>query len=959
MRPARHLPPVPQRRAAGDVSLDVSSPFRELAAPESHGTWPRHVDGRLLSTKHNNHGNERLIPGEHRTGWPRSWRFGVTAAYLEQEAGSLAGPEAWTSHCDIAVIIPAFKQPGFLPEAIASVLAQRSELKIAAVVVDDGCPMPGTREAGMAFARRHPGRVFYLRRRNGGLSAARNTGIDFALAAWPECRALYFLDADNRLHPDFLQRAWDVLAASPPEVGWAYPDIDMFGFEMNFAVRGEYSHFLHLVENYCEAGSLARRAVFERGLRFDEAMRQGFEDWEFWLNCARHGFIGRHVPHSGFQYRRRAESMLTGSERLRDSILSYMRQKHAKELRPTALLALEQREVPRFAIFTGLDEAARLTVDPRPGQGREVPPEACDEVFITCAQQPKAQHFPSFCCFNSTPALQRLEEARLLPGLFWMAQLMLADHHVIVVETVVSEEEHLGLEPLFGQSADGARVRAAPMVFSNSELLRAVARDPSPSWFSSIESDHPAPRLGLIRVTLPASVGQIPPPPDWHVSGMMLDVADRWRGGMQRRSPRPTEWREDARRYRTSATESYMLLNGLGAVMPFLAPDDRRDIGFLLPLCAFGGVEKVVLNYAAVLKDAGWRPHLFITAVQTAQLSAEQRGIFHSVNFLTGRGEEAADWNNLHLGSGTSAFNQQGHTMNALGLLCTMAAVLNTHSIAGHGLVAALRRQGVKTFLGLHLVERSQLGQPMGNPHIALAYEHAYDGFVVISRQLRDWCVGQAVPQEKLHVIPNAPSYPASEGRRRRIMALRPERQGPLRALFLGRLDEQKGIDRLAQMILRSQGHPIEWRVVGKAVVGDAAMELAGTGISPEPAVTHPDELDWLYGWADVVVLPSRFEGVPLTILEAQRMGCTVIATDVGAVAEIITDGEDGFLVTADTSEREVVDAFIRILDRLAQDRGQLNAVSQQAAARTGAATWAANMGNFLRHLETITEKKA
>ncbi|MFC7554251.1 glycosyltransferase family 4 protein [Pseudoroseomonas wenyumeiae] len=180
-----------------------------------------------------------------------------------------------------------------------------------------------------------------------------------------------------------------------------------------------------------------------------------------------------------------------------------------------------------------------------------------------------------------------------------------------------------------------------------------------------------------------------------------------------------------------------------------------------------------------------------------------------------------------------------------------------------------------------------------------------------------------------------------------------------MRALFLGRLDEQKGIDRLAQMILRSQGHPIEWRVVGKAVVGDAAMELAGTGITPEPAVTHPDELDWLYGWADVVVLPSRFEGVPLTILEAQRMGCAVIATDVGAVAEIITDGEDGFLVTADTSEREVVDAFIRILDRLAHDRGQLNAVSQKAAARTGAATWAANMGGFLRHLETITEKKA
>ena len=884
----------------------------------------------------------------------------MSAPHLEQEADPLVADHApWPSHCDVAVVIPAFKQPGFLPEAIASVLAQRGGLKVAAVIVDDGCPMPGTREVGLAFARRHPGQVFYLRRRNGGLSAARNTGVDFALAAWPGCQAIYFLDADNRLHPDFIQRAWDVLAASPPEVGWAYPDIDMFGFEMNFAVRGDYSHFLHLVENYCEAGSLARRAVFERGLRFDEAMRQGFEDWEFWLNCARHGFVGRHVPQSGFQYRRRAESMLTGSERVRDSILSYMRRKHAEELRPVALLALEQREVPRFAIFTGLAEDVRLSVDPRPGQGHSIPPEACDEMFVTCARQPKAQHFPGFCCFTTEPVLRLLEEARLLTGLFWMAQLMLADHHAVVIETVFSETEQLGLEPLFGQAARGADVVAAPMLLGNSQLLRDVAKDPSPRWFNSIEFENPEPKLGLIRVTLPASAGPLPLPPAWHVSGMALETAARWRAAMRQRAPRPTEWREDARRYRTSATESYMLLNSLGTVMPYLAPDDRRDIGFILPLCAFGGVEKVVLNYARVLKDAGWRPHLFITAAQTAQLTQEQSDIFHSVNFLTGRGEEAADWNNLHLGSGTSAFQQQSLTMHALGLISTMAVVLNTHSMAGHGLVAGLRRQGVKTFLGLHLVERSQLGQPMGNPHIALAYEHAYDGFLLISRQLRDWCAGQAVPREKLHVIHNTPSYPAHETRLRRVMAVRPRRQGPLRVLFLGRLDEQKGIDRLAQMILRTQGRSAAWRVVGRAVVDDAAADLAATGIVPEPAVTHPHELDRLYGWADVVVLPSRFEGVPLTILEAQRMGCTVIATDVGAVAEIITDGEDGFLVNADAAEREIIDHFVQILDRLATDRGQLNRLSRRAAARAGAATWAGNMGGFLRHLETLLEKKA
>jgi glycosyltransferase involved in cell wall biosynthesis len=859
----------------------------------------------------------------------------------------------------VAVIIPAFKQPGFIPEAIASVLAQRTALRIAAVIVDDGCPMQETGEVGMAFARRYPGQVFYLRRRNGGLSAARNTGIDFALAAWPECQAIYLLDADNRLHPDFIQRAWDVLAASPAHVGWAYPDIDMFGFEMNFSVRGEYSHFHHLVENYCEAGSLARRAVFERGLRFDEAMRQGFEDWEFWLSCARQGFIGRHVPQSGFQYRRRAESMLTGSERVRESILSYMRKKHEKVLRPASLLALEQREMPRFAIFTAYDGDARLTVDPRPQHGRVVPPELCDEIFVTSLQQPKAQHFPGFCCFTTEEVLRRLEESRLLPGLFWMAQVMLADHHVLAIDMVPSETESLGLEPLRGHTVTGAEVLSAPMILVKSQILYAVAKDTSPSWFNSIETARPQPKLGLLRVTLPASAGDIPAPAKGHVSGILLETTHRWRGRIKQRSPQPVEWREDARRYRTSAVEGYALLSNLGAVMPFLAPPDRRDIGFVLPLCAFGGVEKVVLNYARVMRDAGWRPHLFITAAQTAQLTREQREIFHSVSFLTGEGEEAADWNTLHLGSGTSAFGQRGNTMNALGLMSTMAVVLNTHAMAGHGLVAGLRRHGVKTFLGLHLVERSQLGQPMGNPHIALAYEHAYDGFVVISRQLQDWCAGQAVPREKLHLIPNAPSYPASEAGIRAAMALRTQRKGPLRVLYLGRLDEQKGLDRLAQMILRTQGRSAVWRVVGKAVVGNAEADLTRAEITIEPAVTHPHELDSLYGWADAVVLPSRFEGVPLTILEAQRLGCAVIATDVGAVPEIIEDGRDGFLVASDASEREIVDSFVLIIERLAGDDALLARIGQAGAGRVAASTWARNMGGFVTYLETLLEEKA
>ena len=179
----------------------------------------------------------------------------------------------------IAVVIWAYRQAGLLPEAIAAALGQQGAPPLAVVVVDDGCPSPSTAAVAAQFAAAHPGRVYLLRQRNRGLSGARNTGIDFALAAFPACRGVFFLDADNRLHPPFLARTFAALAAAPPMTGWFYADIDKFGDHEECANGGEFSLLQLLVQNSCEAGSLVRREVFEAGLRFDtEMMRLGFED---------------------------------------------------------------------------------------------------------------------------------------------------------------------------------------------------------------------------------------------------------------------------------------------------------------------------------------------------------------------------------------------------------------------------------------------------------------------------------------------------------------------------------------------------------------------------------------------------------------------------------------------------------------------------------------------------------
>jgi glycosyltransferase involved in cell wall biosynthesis len=71
-----------------------------------------------------------------------------------------------------------------------------------------------------------------------------------------------------------------------------------------------------------------------------------------------------------------------------------------------------------------------------------------------------------------------------------------------------------------------------------------------------------------------------------------------------------------------------------------------------------------------------------------------------------------------------------------------------------------------------------------------------------------------------------------------------------------------------------------------------------------------------LLSWADVTVLLSDYEGVPLSILEAQRLGVVVIATDVGAVSEIIESGRNGILV----DPKQAVDETLRWLKVLAED---------------------------------------
>lgn len=101
----------------------------------------------------------------------------------------------------ISVIIPVYKVEPYLDACVSSVVGQTfSDLEI--LLVDDGSP-DRCPELCDTWAQKDP-RVRVIHQENGGLSAARNTGIEAAKGEF-----LAFVDSDDMLEPDALRRAWE------------------------------------------------------------------------------------------------------------------------------------------------------------------------------------------------------------------------------------------------------------------------------------------------------------------------------------------------------------------------------------------------------------------------------------------------------------------------------------------------------------------------------------------------------------------------------------------------------------------------------------------------------------------------------------------------------------------------------------------------------------------------------
>jgi hypothetical protein len=809
-----------------------------------------------------------------------------------------------TAQPRIAVIIPVYRQPQFLIESVYSVLNQTLP-GVVGVIVNDGCPYETSHRLASSLAALHPERTHYIYQRNRGLAAARNRGIRYSLARWPEIAAIFPLDCDNVLDSEALEKLYAILLANR-DAGWVYPYLERFGASTAVWRNAPSPTITRMLfENQCDAGSLISRRVFESGIYYDETMREGYEDWEFFLRALEHGFRGVSAGAVGFRYRTRRASMLTEAAAKHEHLVRQLHARHPNVIEPRRRTELENAELPRFVLLDIETGRKLMFTDPE---------HACEHN----GHRHLSRYVPPYSIIGSWSAFEAIKKMGLGPGL-----LMFVQH--------------------------AAQRRNVKIVLKGGELpiaFRTYHRKRDDTAFALFCGDtrRLVKKSGLRR--FPVMVIEIASCNFSKTCGRQFGISDVAETVSQFgiRELIEQEWRDEndsarlARqviKQRPARVFMRDLHSDLSRSTFPIGPSTGKDILIAAPWIKLGGVDQCIFKLSGAIRELEptSRLHLLLSEQGEVEIpSILNQGLFDTITSLGGLGRPSK-------------------AQIAASMMRSMDLVINAHSLAGYDAAASRCVSGAASSLPpmisyLHVYDLDKGGYPVGYPFMAAGLEPFIAKYAVISEKMKYLLINSGVPPEKVFLARNAPVVSPGLERGMELAAQKAARINsgePLRLLYAGRLDYQKGGTRLSRIahLLSAAGLKFKLRVVGKATAG---FPHEFVDLPPGIAEFHPPEYDYerlaeCYSEADVLLLPSRWEGVPLAMLDAMAHACIVIATDVGAIGEVLESGRNGYLI-ANGEDGAVAEMAARRIIEIASSGGKTRKLREAAVETAAAFSW-------------------
>ena len=696
---------------------------------------------------------------------------------------------------------------------------------------------------------------------NLGPAAARNTGFRAANGNY-----ILPLDADDRLAPSFVAECVAALQANS-EAAFAYTDYRVFGDTSYVERLGDYNLYGLLDRNAIIYASLIRRADWELVGGYDESLRVNYEDWDFWLRLGERERVGYHLPRVLFHYRKSGRSLFT------------LAREHDEELRERI-----RANHPRLYSREG---RARI----------------------------KAHWAPAVCVLGSQLGAKPIIED-------W--------EHVPVTDARVALERSTAdafLVPASGTAADPHNAELCALAVWGG---KAVAKLPdgalcvSRSALSSVGSlrelaDKVGRSVATRRAYRPAWPGRLEQL-QRHLVNAELTSLDNWLRHPVRSLGRliPLRVKEHINRgvgrpvfdlsfYLKFQMQSVLITDTVVPLLRYMPPrPERRRIALVSPHLGPGGAESVLLELAGAIDRR--RDEVLLLATQSQDSRWRPRW------------EQVTD----HVYDLAALVPPE----RLVAALCSMAAnwefdmLFIQNSLAAYSAVPHLRRErpDLKIIDIIHAVDPAWDFVCSTAPVAA-----QIDLRVVISESSRQRLLQTGVPEEKVRLIRNGvdlerfrPAPPRAAEAQRTIV-------------FAGRLDPVKRplllVDIALDLVKLRAGRDFRVLVAGDGPEGESLrIRVRRAGIDSVFALLgHVDDMPKVLAEADVVVVPSQAEGIPLSVLEAMATAKPVVCAAVGAVSEAL-DPSTGILIEPGPG---VARRFAVALQRLLDDPGLRDAMGQ------------------------------